>query len=109
MSSANFATSAILSLALGIWFLMVGRDPKKWRLWWLDIFGILDVDTNRALRRMQENTLKFFAFLLFALFIAMSVSCSFWSIDQWKDQQRPRTSLEREMEYHRQKVLGEGR
>jgi hypothetical protein len=106
MSASVFAISGILCLALGIWFLFVGRDPKKWRLWWLDLFGILDVDTSRSVRRGQEFALAGFSFILFGLLIAMSVSCSFWSVDEWQERLRPRTSLELELEFHKKKLTG---
>jgi hypothetical protein len=104
MSAHSFAIFAILALAIGIWFLVIGRDPKSWRLWWLDLFGILDVDTSRDVRRGQETALRFFAYILFVLHVALSVSFSFWSVDEWRDQQRPRTPLEMELQFLRKKA-----
>ena len=101
MSPISFAIFAILAVFLAAWMLMVTRDPKRWRLWWLDLFGVLDVETTREERRKQEGHLSVLAYMLFFLLLTTAVSCSFWSFDQIRDNLRPKTTAEREMEFAR--------
>ena len=106
MSATTLAISAILSIAMGIWLFAVGRDPKHWRLMWLDFFGILDSDTTREERRAQEAQIRFLAIILSLLLLALSVSCAFWSADQMREGLRPKTTAERELEDLRRRAEG---
>ena len=106
MSATTLAISAILSIAMGIWLFAVGRDPKHWRLMWLDFFGILDSDTTREERRAQEAQIRFMAIILSLLLLALSVSCAFWSADQMREGLRPKTTAERELEDLRRRAEG---
>lgn len=104
MSAALFAIFAILSIAFGVWMLLVSRNPKHWRLRWLDLFGILDTDTTRQKRQTQEAQLRFMALVLFVLLTAMSISCIYWSAWQLRESWRPRNSVERELELLRKQA-----
>jgi hypothetical protein len=99
MSASGYAVIALIALALGLWAVMVGLDPKRWRLWWLDVFGVLDVDSTRELRRVQESQLRFMAFLIALVLLASVASCAFWTVDLVRDSMRERTSVERELEH----------
>ncbi|MDB6074804.1 MAG: hypothetical protein JWO89_2444 [Verrucomicrobiaceae bacterium] len=104
MSPILFAVFAILAVFLAVWMLMVIREPKRWRLWWLDLFGVLDVETTRQERRKQESHLSALAYMLFFLLITTAVSCTFWTFDQVRDNLRPKTTVERELEFARNYV-----
>jgi hypothetical protein len=104
MTSTGFAVSAILSIALTGWMFQVARDPKLWRLKWLDFFGILDSDTPRPERHQQEGQMRFLAFLICLLCGAMAISCGYWAFDLTKEGLRPKTNFEREMEQVRKRI-----
>jgi hypothetical protein len=103
MSATSFA---LISLFLAVWMLMVIHDPKRWRLWWLDVFEVMDVETTREERREQEGHISLLGYSLFFLLLTMAVSCSFWSFDIIRDNRRVKTPAEREMEYARNYVAG---
>ena len=109
MSPISFALFAIFALILAVWMILVIHDPKRWRLWWLDIFGVLDVETTREERREQEGHITLLAYALLFLLLATTVSCSFWSFDMIKENRRPKTAAERELEFARHYVWGRNR
>lgn len=104
MNATALAITAILCLALGVWMILMGADPKKWRLLWLDALGMLDTDTTREDRRLQEGQMRFMAFALFFLLAALGVSCAFWSVEQVREGKRTKTTVERELEYLRREA-----
>ncbi len=104
MSSTTLATFAILCIALCVWMFCVGRDPRTWRLWWLDLFGLLDADTPREQRLSQEGHIRIMASILFLLLAALSVSCAFWAFDQVRDGLRRKTTVERQLNYLKREV-----
>jgi hypothetical protein len=98
MSVTGLAIYAILAIAIAMWLLQVVLNPKHWRLMWLDFFGVLDTDTTREERHAQEAHLRFLALILCLLVLATSISCAFWSADQVRENLRPKTTAERELE-----------
>lgn len=104
MSATSFAIFAILSFAFAIWMFLVGRDPKRWRLLWLDTFGILDSDTSREERHGQELQMRIAAFLTCLMFAAMCVSLVFWTSDQVRETHRSKSTVERELDNVRRLV-----
>ncbi len=97
---------AILSLAASLFFLNVSRDPKTWRLRWMDLLGVLDVDSNRERRKSQESQVAAMALMLFVLMMATSLSSVFWTVDQIKERKREKTRFEREIDMTRQEIDG---
>jgi hypothetical protein len=104
MNASGFAVTAIIAFALALWAFIVARDPKSWRLWWMDIFGILDVDTTRDVRRVQENQLRFMSLLMSFLLLLTCVSCSFWTFDALREQVRDKSPFERDQEFLRRHI-----
>lgn len=100
----RFAVFTILSIALCFLTINVGRDPKKWRLLWLDFLSILDVDTSREQRRMQERQLAMVSYFMFVLFLVSGLCCAFWTFDQVREQQRVKTAPERDLDYIRKQI-----
>lgn len=105
----RFAVFTILSIAACFWTINMARDPRKWRLWWLDFLTILDIDTNREQRRVQERRLGIMAYMLFVVFIASSISCAFWTVDQVREEQRLKTAPELDNAHLREAIEKVGR
>ncbi|MCB1226267.1 MAG: hypothetical protein KDK99_10685 [Verrucomicrobiales bacterium] len=102
--SVTFAITGIITLFLSFWALNVSRDPKEWRLWWLDLLAVLDVETPREMRRVQERQMAAIGFLLFVLFVATTVSCVFWTVDSIRDTHRDKTRMELEIERTKRQI-----
>ena len=100
----QFAVFSILSVAACFWTINMARDPRKWRLLWLDVLTILDIDTNRDQRHHQEGQLGMIAYVMFVIFVASAVSCTFWTVDQIREEQRLKTAPERDNEYIRKQI-----
>ncbi len=105
----RFAVFTILSVAACFWSVNMARDPRKWRLHWLDFLTVLDIDTDRDQRRVQEKHLGMMACMMLVLFIASSLSCGFWTVDQVREEQRLKTAPERDNEYIRKQIDEVGR
>jgi hypothetical protein len=102
--SVGFAVAAILCIAICVFVLNVTRDPKRWRLMWLDLLGTLDVDTTREQRRQQEGHITALSYVMFVLFLALGLSCAFWAVDQVREQVREKTSAERDNDFQRRLI-----
>lgn len=102
--ATRFAVFTILSIAACFLMINMARDPKKWRLLWLDFLTILDIDTNREQRRAQERQLGMVSYMMFVLFVVSAISCGFWAVDQVREEQRLKTAPERDNEYIRKQI-----
>ena len=102
--AVRFAVFTILSIAACFWAINLARDPRKWRLHWLDFLTVLDIDTHREQRRVMESQLSMIAYMLLVIFAASAISCAFWTIDQIREEQRIKTAPERDSEYIRKQI-----
>jgi len=102
----GFAITAILSLALSIMCLRVSSDAKFWRLRWMDLLGVMDVEHDRDLRKMQERQMASISLILFVLFTAVSISCSYWTFDEIRESRREKSSFECEIDMARKEIEG---
>ena len=100
----TFAVTAIIAAFLSVWALNVARDPKRWRLWWMDTLAVLDVETPRERRRIQERQMAAMCSVLFVLLLAVVGSCSFWCFDLIREGHRPKTRLEVEVDLNQQEI-----
>ena len=100
----GLAIAAILMLFASFWSLNVARDTRVWRLWWMDLLGVLDVDTDREMRRHQEQHMSIICYLLFILLLAASLSSAFWTVDLVRENRREKTSFERELNLNRDEI-----
>lgn len=98
------AIASILALFLSFWALNIARDPRLWRLWWMDLIGVLDMDSDRSLRRSQERQMSFICYTLFALLLFTSLSGAFWTFDQIQEHKREKTRFEREVERSQREI-----
>ncbi len=102
----GFAITAILSFALSIACLRISSDAKFWRLRWMDVLGVLDIENDRDLRKRQERQMASISVILFFLFAALAISCSYWTFDGIRESRRNKSSIEREVEMARQEIEG---
>lgn len=94
----GLAIASILSLFISFWALNIARDPRMWRMWWMDILGVLDVDADREQRRVQEVQMSFICYAMFVLLLATSLSGAFWTVDLVREYKREKTRFEREID-----------
>ena len=94
----GLAIASLITLFVSFWVLNVARDPKIWRLWWMDLIGVLDLDASRELRRSQERQMAFICHLLFVLLLLTGLSGAYWTFDLIQEYKRDKTHYEREIE-----------
>lgn len=102
----GFAITAILSLALSIMCLRVSSDAKFWRLRWMDLLGVMDVEQDRNLRKLQERQMASICVVLFFLLCLVTISCCYWTFDEIRESRREKSSFEREIEMARREIEG---
>lgn len=100
----GLAVSSILALFVSFWALNIARDPRVWRLWWMDLLGVLDVDTDREARRIQEQHMSIVCYLAFILLLATSFSGAFWTIDLVREYKRDKTRFEIEVDIDKAEI-----
>ncbi|MBB5031793.1 hypothetical protein [Prosthecobacter vanneervenii] len=94
----GLAIASILTLFFSFWILNIARDPSVWRLWWMDLIGVLDVDADREKRGSQERQMSFICYLLFLLLLTTSLSGGFWTVYLVREYKREKTRFEREVD-----------
>lgn len=100
----GLAIASILLLFVSFWALNIARDPRVWRLWWMDLLGVLDVDSDREHRRGQEAQMSFLCYILFLLLLATSLSGAFWTVDLVREHKREKTRFEREIDSSKREI-----
>lgn len=100
----GLAIASLVALFISFWALHVARDPRLWRLWWMDLIGVLDMDADRELRRSQEGQMSFICYTLFALLLVTSLSGAFWTFDLIQEHKRDKTRYEREIARSNQEI-----
>lgn len=92
-----FAIVAILCCFICGWGYVMARNPKEWRLWWMNLFGYLDLNSTREQRRRQEMHLKLSSYGMSTLCLALAASCTFWVISD-VGERRVKTPTEKAQE-----------
>lgn len=100
----GLAIASILTLFISFWVLNIAREPRVWRLWWMDLLGVLDVDLDREQRRVQETQMAFACYMLFAVLLATSLSGAFWTVDLVREYKREKTRFEREIDGSKREI-----
>ena len=83
------AITSILSLFLAIWAVQVIRDPRHWRLWWLNLWGVPDLNSTREQRRSRERQMALLAVPLCLLLFSLSASGGWWILAQLRQARNP--------------------
>ncbi len=102
--SVRFAVFTILSIAACFWTISMARAPKEWRVHWLNMLTVLDIETPRELRKAQERNLGLISYLLFFVFLGSALSCGYWTFDQVRETSRFKTAPERELEFMKRQI-----
>ena len=102
--STVFAITAILALALGITCLQMASGVKMWRMWWMDLLGAADVETDRISRKRQERQMALVYIVLFLLFFAVALSTSYWAYVEVRESRRDKSLIEREVDMARLEI-----
>ncbi len=100
----GLAVTAIVTLFCSFLILHVGRDTKIWRLWWMDLLGVMDASTSREVRKSQEGAMARLCYGIFFLLLLTSLSCIYWTVDQVREYKREKTRFERELFLTRQEM-----
>lgn len=100
----GLAIASILALFISFWALNVARDPRVWRMWWMDMLGVLDVDSDREERRVQEMQMSFICYAVFILLLLTSLSGAFWTIDLVREYKREKTRFERQVDSSKREI-----
>ncbi|MFZ4765812.1 MAG: hypothetical protein ACOYMN_12745 [Roseimicrobium sp.] len=98
------AITAILTLFLCVWCINMARTPKRWRLWWMSFFGVLDLNSTRDQRRRQEAHLAIMAYFMCLISLATCASCIYWAAVEYKEYHRPKTRFELDLERTRKEA-----
>lgn len=98
------AITAILNIFLCCWAFNMARDPKTWRLWWMNLFGVPDLNTTRPQRRRQESHLAIVAYFVSLLSLAVGASCIYWVAMEMEEARRPKTRFELDAERTRREA-----
>jgi len=100
----GLAIASILALFISFWALNVARDPRVWRMWWMDMLGVLDVDSDREERRVQETQMSFICYAVFILLMATSLSGAYWTVDLVREYKREKTRFERQIDSSKREI-----
>ena len=100
----GLAIASILALFISFWALNVARDPRVWRMWWMDMLGLLDVDADREERRVQEMQISFICYAVFLLLLVTSLSGAYWTVDLVREYKREKTRFERQIDSSKREI-----
>lgn len=92
------AILTIILIFLAVWAVVIARNPKEWRLWWMTFLGIADLNSTRMQRRQQEHYLSIFSYVAFSLLIGLSAICAYWVFLRIQDRGEPRSDYEQAKE-----------
>ncbi len=95
---AAVATIAIFSIFLCCWSYIMARDPKNWRLWWMNLVGYVDLTSSHDQRRKQERWLRTIAYILSLVSLLTALSCIYWAVFEAEDIHRSKTSFEKDQD-----------
>jgi hypothetical protein len=86
------AISAILTLFLSVWCLMMSLHPRRWRLWWMSSLRQIDVNSTSEERRHQDGIFRGFVSVAFVLSILVCGWTFYWTWTQWIETRQARAA-----------------
>lgn len=75
------AILSISALFLCCALLVMARDPRRWRHWWMTRMGIPDLNNSREQKRSQEFKLILLTYVLFFILLTTSIVCAWLVFD----------------------------
>ena len=100
----GIAILAILSLFGSVWTFKMARNPKDWRIHWMNAFRIIDLNSTRSQRRKQEGHLVIISYFMCGLLLLVSASCIFWVVMEKLEPPPERSQLEKDQEDTRKQM-----
>jgi len=76
----------------------MARDPKTWRLWFMALFGIIDMKSTREERRRYESQLSVVSWILSVVFFFAIIGSVYVIILELQEEKSPRTQFEKDQE-----------
>jgi hypothetical protein len=55
---------SLVTFVLGIWLLVMARNPRFWRLWCCDLFDVLDLNIGREEREKRDRRFRIIVLVL---------------------------------------------
>jgi hypothetical protein len=110
----GLAVFGIITIFLAVWALLTGRDPKRWRQWWMAMLGMTDMSTTREQRRRHEFHVSIAGYVAFSLLLAASAVCAYRVVAELREQRQARSDYEQTkdkliMEYEKIRSETQGR
>lgn len=105
----TLAVSTIISFALSIACFRIAGDAKTAQLRWMDLMENFDLGPSIARRESQQRQFSWMFSLLCALLLALSGSCCYWTVVEFKEARREKTPIELELEMGRLEVAEIGK
>jgi hypothetical protein len=100
----GIAILGILSLFASVWSFIMTRNPKEWRVHWMNAFGIIDLNSTRTQRRTQEAHLVLIGYFMCAVLLLVSASCIFWVVMEKLEPPQERSQLEKDQDDTRKQM-----
>ncbi len=92
------STVAIISIFMFCWTFIMARDPKTWRMWWMALFAIIDMNSTREQRRRYELRLSIVSWIFAGLFLISGVASVYVIIIEVQEERMPRTQFEKDQD-----------
>jgi uncharacterized membrane protein YqjE len=101
---AGVAVLAILAVFGTFWTFAMARNPKRWRLWWLDTLNIVDIESSREHRHIQETKLAIGSSITCVFLVLLTVFCVYHVATELQDRHRDKTQFEKDQEETRKQI-----
>ncbi len=95
------AILAVLAIFGSCWAYQMARDPKHWRLWWMEMLNVVEINASRERRRRQEVILVVCSYGLCAVCALIAIFGIYQAVLEVQELKRDKTVFEKEQELTR--------
>jgi preprotein translocase subunit SecG len=92
------STATIFSIFMFCWTFIMARDPKTWRLWFMALFGIIDMKSTREERRRSESQLSIISWILCVIFFIGIIGSVYIIFLELQEEKSQKTQFEKDQE-----------